>query len=137
MIKNIALLSVILLVVLSLSWPHNAWALPPRPDPTSTPRPTKAIAKIKLSVIGATDSYYTVVQWLDALGGWHDVQGWRGRLDEYDRKLWVVERKDFGTGPFRWALYDDPGSELLATSESFFLPAGRNQCATRLVVIEP
>ncbi|MEA3308676.1 MAG: hypothetical protein U9Q70_04085 [Chloroflexota bacterium] len=77
------------------------------------------------------------MQWLDALGDWHDVQGWRGRLDEYDRKLWVVEKKDFGTGPFRWALYADPGSELLTTSESFSLPAGRDQSANSLVVIEP
>ncbi len=69
---------------------------------------------------------WTIVPWQDALGGWHDVQGWQGTLDGY-QKLWWVAEDDFGTGPFRWALYQGKGGALLAVSESFYLPGLTNE----------
>ncbi|RME56643.1 MAG: hypothetical protein D6790_14430 [Caldilineae bacterium] len=35
---------------------------------------------------------------------------------------WRVAAKDFGTGPFRWAVFEEPGGRLLAISETFTLP---------------
>jgi hypothetical protein len=65
---------------------------------------------------------WTVVQWQDSAWGWHDVEGWRGNFDEGNRKVWWVAWADFGTGPFRWAVYQTEGGPLLATSEAFMLP---------------
>jgi len=70
---------------------------------------------------------WTVVQWQDAAGAWHDVTGWRGALDEaafgIGKKSWVVAEKDLGTGPFAWFVYAHPGGELAAASPPFYLPA--------------
>ena len=64
------------------------------------------------------------------LGGWHDVEGWRGTLDEVSngvgKKVWWVARANFDTGPFRWVIYQGPGGKLLATSGSFQLPRYEN-----------
>jgi hypothetical protein len=66
---------------------------------------------------------WTVVQWQDAFGGWHDVEGWQGTLDAGDQKVWWVADKDFSTGPFRWVVYQGQGGPSLVASESFYLPA--------------
>jgi hypothetical protein len=83
-------------------------------------------AGIELHVQAARPGLWTVVQWQDALGGWHDVEGWRGTLDEIGngvgQKAWWVARPDFDTGPFRWMIYQGPGGRLLAASEAFRLP---------------
>jgi len=38
-----------------------------------------------------------------------------------------VAQKDFGTGPFRWAVYQSAGGEITAISEAFHLPTDANQ----------
>jgi hypothetical protein len=107
-------------------------ALPPRPTP-ATPTPVSVSvftssgwAVIELHVQPAQSDRWTVVQWQDALGGWHDVEGWRGTLDEVSngvgKKTWWVARHDFDTGPFRWVVYQSQGGKLLAASEAFLLP---------------
>jgi len=47
---------------------------------------------------------WSVVQWQDVNGNWHDVEGWRGTLDSHGYIRWWVAAKDFGTGPFRWVI---------------------------------
>jgi hypothetical protein len=47
---------------------------------------------------------WSVVQWQDINGNWHDVEGWRGTLDSNGYIRWWVAAKDFGTGPFRWVI---------------------------------
>jgi len=111
-------------------------ALPPRPTPV-TPTPISMPAStspgwavIELHVQAARPELWTVVQWQDRLGGWHDVEGWRGTLDEASngvgKKVWWVARANFDTGPFRWVIYQGPGGKLLAASGSFQLPRYEN-----------
>lgn len=69
---------------------------------------------------------WSVIQWQDSAGNWHDVEGWRGPLAEGNRRWWVAA-KDFGAGPFRWALTQGPGGSLLGVSAPFNLPAQANQ----------
>ncbi len=117
--------------------------LPPRATPTPTPRPDdddrdeKPIgAYIELWAQGVPDGVWAVVQWQDSAGGWHDVEGWQGSLVEGQKKWWVAQR-DFGRGPFRWAIYQDQGGELLAASESFYLPGSANELVRVEVSLVP
>lgn len=70
---------------------------------------------------------WTVVQWQDRAGGWHDVEGWRGMLDARGSRRWWVAAKDFGTGPFRWVVSQGPGGPVLGISQSFNLPSEAGQ----------
>ena len=105
-------------------------ALPPRPEPTKSPS-TSIGAYIQLQLTTNQLMLWTVVQWQDALGGWHDVEGWRGTLDSIDNgigyKTWWVASSDFGKGPFRWAVYPSPDARLLATSAPFNLPGAAKE----------
>ncbi|MBN1935845.1 MAG: hypothetical protein JW934_14340 [Anaerolineae bacterium] len=100
--------------------------LPIRPDDTPTPKPTRELrgGAIELSVTGAAEPVYAIVQWQDGLGGWHDVDGWRGEV-ENNRVLWFVPEDMFGDGPFRWVLYNE--QEIWATSDPFSLPTFSGQ----------
>ncbi|MCK6624301.1 MAG: hypothetical protein L6R45_03905 [Anaerolineae bacterium] len=83
-------------------------------------------AYIELQTQLAAAGAWSVVQWQDSAGNWHDVEGWRGPLAEGNRRWWVAA-KDFGTGPFRWALTQGPGGPQLSVSAPFNLPAQANQ----------
>jgi hypothetical protein len=65
--------------------------------------------------------FWTIIQWQDRLGGWHDVDGWQGRPDGH-RVVWWVAPSDLGQGPFRWLVYAGRGGALLTVSETFDLP---------------
>jgi hypothetical protein len=65
---------------------------------------------------------WTVVQWQDTFGDWHDVEGWQRTPDDGYQKTWWVAAKDLGTGPFRRAVNRIQSGRLLITSESFYLP---------------
>ena len=84
---------------------------------------------------------WTVIQWQDRLRNWHDVEGWRGGLDEIVNgeggKTWWVARTDLGKGPFRWLVYDRAGGKLLAASQSFNLPSVSGQTVKVQVELEP
>jgi hypothetical protein len=129
----IAITGVMISLLLLLAWaplPTQAGPeLPPRATPTPTPRagddrdrqqPIGAF--LQLHVQGAPDGVWAVVQWQDSAENWHDVEGWRGTLDAGQKTWWVAQR-DFGKGPFRWAVYQGQGGELLATSNVFNLPS--------------
>jgi hypothetical protein len=77
-----------------------------------------------------------MVQWQDEKGQWHDVNGWRGELDEAEVgadgqavgvKAWWVAEEDLDKGPFRWQIYQSQGGRLLATSDPFDLPEKARQ----------
>jgi hypothetical protein len=110
-----------------------ALALPPRP----TPAPPPPNASIELHVASAPAGLWTIVQWQDGLGDWHDVEGWQGELDAGDQKVWWVNRADQGKGPFRWVILQGIGGEVVATSESFNLPDSRGEVVIVEVSLEP
>jgi hypothetical protein len=76
------------------------------------------------------------VQWQDSAGGWHDVEGWRGPLAEGNRRWWVAA-KDFGSGPFRWAIIEESGGRLLGASQPFNLPTQANETLQVTVSLTP
>jgi len=87
-------------------------------------------AHIELQVQSAPSGVWTMVQWQNSAGIWHDVKGWRGTLDEAGKRVWWVAWTDFGKGPFRWAVYQSPDGDLLAESESFYLPNSAGETIT-------
>lgn len=126
----IAITGVVISLLLLAGAPLTTQAgaeLPPRATPTPTPpaagdkdgQPVGAF--LQLHVQGSPDGAWTVVQWQDSAGNWHAVEGWQATLDG-DHTTWWVSQRDFGKGPFRWAVYRDQGGELLATSSPFNLP---------------
>lgn len=124
--------SVGLLVLIMLPPSPMQAMLPPRYTPTparsSHTDSDKPIgAHIELHVQPISLGLWTVVQWQDSTGAWHNVEGWQGTLDEGHKKSWWVAKADFGKGPFRWVTYQSQGGLLLATSESFFLPNQANE----------
>lgn len=123
----------LLLVWSSLSTQAGA-DLPGRNTPTPTSASTGdkdngqgAGAHIELHVPNAPAGAWTVVQWQDSSGGWHDVEGWRGTLDASGYRRWWVDAKDFGTGPFRWGVSQGPGGPALGASQPFSLPLEAGQ----------
>ena len=137
----------------------EAQDLPPRPaTPTPTPQPTvrpPGKAKADAGPVGATielqvifpdrraaDEWqllWTVVQWQDARGRWHDVEGWRGRLDRMQGgvgvKRWWLGEDLFGRGPFRWLVGPVAEGPPQAWSESFTLPAAEGETVTVEVLL--
>lgn len=118
-----------------------AYALPPRP----TPAPGGPGASIELRVqagyvyLSHWQDLWTVVQWQDAHGDWHDVEGWRGSLDEIvqgeGQKVWWVYQRDLNKGPFRWVVYEHVGGKRLASSEPFNLPQAPGQTTVTSVTL--
>lgn len=133
----------------------------PPGSPTSTsPEPYLKGARIMLQVTGqavegqsqieanramwqtyAWEEMYTVVQWQDEVKAWHDVMGWRGALDEVEdyvgQKTWWFSEDHFGTGAFRWLVYDHVGGKLLTMSGLFTLPTLANDTLYVKVTLSP
>lgn len=96
--------------------------------------PTRAkaeigVATITLTVPGAPDGAWVIVQWQDRAGTWREVEGWQRPLELTDDASagfaqLAVFPKDYGRGPFRWVVYSQQGGPVWATSSSFFLPDG-------------
>lgn len=122
-------------------------ALPPRPTLVTPTVPALVVsssngASIQLSVKAANSwALWTEVQWQDALGGWHTVDGWRGGLDSISSgvglKTWWVAPTDFSKGPFRWQVYRGKGDSLLATSTTFNLPTANRTTVAVSVTLTP
>jgi len=102
--------------------------VPSQPAQRSTsiltlPYPSPDGSYFELYVRPSQPGLWTIVQWQDSAGGWHDIEGWQGTLNEGHKKGWWVAPAIFGEGPFRWTVYQSKGGQLLATSDSFYLPA--------------
>ena len=108
----------------TLAAPLAPPVLPPRPTPRATPTAQASLpgASIALRVLSAPTGLWTKVQWQDGWGDWHDVEGWQGTLDTADEKVWWVAPKDFGGGPYRWAIYASRDGPSLGASDPFYLP---------------
>lgn len=132
--------------------PEDTWT--PGPPATKMPLPTATLAgarapsapingRIELHAVFPaawpwSEAHWqdvcAVVQWQDAWGDWHDVEGWRGTLDDVStdtdgkivgHKTWWVAAKDLGKGPFRWQGHRCANGKLLATSAPFYLPGSQ------------
>jgi len=90
-------------------------------------------AFIELNVSASPPGAWSVVQWQDDAGGWHAVEGWQGAIETPGQKVWRVAHRDFGAGPFRWALHARQGGPLLATSHPFYLPTAANETVSVVV----
>lgn len=123
----------LILALIGLMTPALVLALPPRTTPPPTEKESdKGKGKdrpigayIELQAAALPPGGWSVVQWQDSAGGWRDVEGWRGPLPGNTR--WWVAAKDFGRGPFRWAVTQGPGGSQLSTSTPFNLPTQANQ----------
>lgn len=140
--KAIITVIALLLVVMSLT----AWSQPPSLPAGLPPRPTvEPIAGdtpyegglIELRLSGMTEPLWTAVQWQDAFGNWHTVEGWRGTIDLTQVQQWWVNAENLGEQNFRWRIYTAPNGDLLATSETFDLPAHNLQKVIVPVELEP
>jgi len=160
----------ILLVVMSLSSVTRAApsALPPRPTPQPTPalppRPTPQSEIVCRKTGGFIvlrfrttqervwglihwQELWSVVQWQDGQGNWHNVEGWQGGFDVFyhnideeiceGRKTWWVDGDDFIKGPFRWVIYQRRKGKLLAQSELFYLPLFAGQTVRTDISLVP
>ena len=108
---------------------------PTRVDPTPLPPPTRTpdrkpqrservpVATLLLTVPISETQLFSVVQWQDVTGRWHDVNGWRGTISG-GRTSWWVEEKDWGASLFRWVVYQQKADTeiIIAISEPFVLP---------------
>ena len=140
----------LVVVLLPLAAQAAPAAIPPVPTrpPTPTPTPT-ASPSVPSAPVAAPDGsrielqakfsdrwsgtgmewqdLWTVSQWRDHRGYWHDVEGWQGTLDEVQggvgKKVWWVDEADLDRGPFRWLVYQERNGNLLAASDFFYLPS--------------
>ncbi len=134
-------------LLFSLLWPPlnpAGQSLPPRETPTATSPAKKSGDKdkpigayIELQIQPAQAGLWSVVQWQDSAGGWHEVEGWRGTLEAGGGIRWWVTAKDFGTGPFRWIVTQEPGGPVLGTSQIFNLPGQTNETIRLMVSLAP
>ncbi len=105
--------------------------LPPRPTPSANV--PAGDSYILLHTDAAPSGAWSIVEWKDAAGDWHVVDGWQGTLDEGGVKRWWVAPTDRGKGPFRWVVYERPGGHVWGTSAEFMLPT-RNHWTTVIKV---
>ena len=81
-----------------------------------------------------TSGLQTVVQW-SGNNTWYDVDGWRAPLGPQGGAInWSVGAKDYGSGPFRWAIHDAATKTLIATTNPFMLPVGDQILAVGIVI---
>lgn len=94
----------------------------PKPTSDDDSHPSGPVgAYIELAGVETMAGGWSVVQWQDSNGDWHNVEGWQGAVS--DSRSWWVHPKDFGSGPFRWGVQSAPGGSTTATSTPFHLPA--------------
>ena len=150
---------VVLLMILPPG--HALSDLPPRPtaeptgtptvNPTASPAPTSRPrgASIRLeATFPATwpwsevhwQTPWTAVEWQDAQGDWHLVEGWQGQFDTVEVtesvvgvKPWWLAPDLYGAGPFRWVVYAERGGDILARSAPFTLPGAGGQTTSVVV----
>ena len=88
-----------------------------------------------LAVQGTPAGAWSVIQWQDRAGEWHNVEGWQGVLDQNGGQRWWVAEKDFGKKSFRWLVTQGLGGPVLGASTPFNLPAGANETVQVAVTV--
>jgi hypothetical protein len=89
--------------------------------------PTPDIAGIGLRVVDPPANAWVQIQWSNwSTSNWYPVDAWSGPLSQNDNGYGAVwfEPKDYGTGPFRWVVFDrNPatGGQVWAISDTFYL----------------
>ena len=115
--------------------------MPPRPIPPSKPASTEPEDENKDELDGgkivlhlpAGINAWTIVQWQDEFGRWHDIQGWGGypTWDAQNQEWaveWWVDEENFSEGPFRWVgTADENNQKRLFVTASFILPERMGQ----------
>jgi hypothetical protein len=85
-----------------------------------------SISFIEFHLSSVPAAWWTEIQWQDAWGEWHDVEGWQAPFDQIREgvgiKRWAVFPRDLRTGPFRWLAFQRAGGEVVAISQPFNLP---------------
>lgn len=136
---RVSWISILLLMLMLLTNGIAAVEASPSIDDLPSRPPLKIPTKIKGHIqLEMTDyqanhfDLWTVVQWQDLEGEWHDTEGWQGKFDADGRVLWTVGLEHAGDVAFRWLVYNDSSrSDMLVMSKEFDLP-GSDQ---RLVIV--
>jgi len=82
---------------------------------------------ITLRAYPTEPDYWTVVEWGDSQGGWHQVEGWQALFDDQHQVAWGISSDDFGKGPYRWVIHESKGGAIVAASDPFSLPASAGE----------
>ena len=87
---------------------------------------TPPTAQISMFAPGMMSGVKVVVQ-RQVGGGWVTVPDWQGTLDSMSStgvpyQAFTVYPADYSQGPYRWAIYDMLGQNIVATSDPFILP---------------
>ncbi len=118
-----------------------AGGLTPSPLAMANPNASSRGATIVLTVVNPPAGAWTAVQWGNADSTlWHNVDNWVVplTLDQKGQMRWRVDPKDFGTGPFRWVIYDkDPaqGGIIVRVSQAFNFPTRENESVSVSITI--
>ncbi len=90
---------------------------------------------------GVWQGLWTVVQWQDGTGAWHDVEGWQGPPEAtwqgVAHSLWKVNAADLGKGPFRWVVLRGRRGQVLVASRPFQLPSRSGDVSRTDVYLSP
>ena len=128
---NLWVAIVLTLLVGSAVAPAQASTLPPRAEDVvirneddGNDENNADGAYIELRVQPDLGGLWTVVQWQDGMGRWHDVDGWRTQVEADQVVNWWVAPRDLDTGPYRWLVYQDQDHRTVVVwaSELFYLP---------------
>ncbi|MBI5879549.1 MAG: hypothetical protein HZB53_18010 [Chloroflexi bacterium] len=81
--------------------------------------------------LSAWRALWTIVQWQDGTGQWHDVDNWQGAPkgnpgDAY-HQAYAIDERNYGKGPFRWIVRTTKGSTDAAVSQPFNLPRNTSE----------
>jgi hypothetical protein len=109
---------------------------PPADDDDDDDSGASVGAYIELHVALVSPDAWSVVQWEDSAGNWHNVEGWQGELGLDGFERWWVAAKDFNTGPFRWLVTQSQAGPELGVSQPFNLPGGGNQVIRVTVTLD-
>jgi len=111
-------------------------AATPTPGATAACTGNNCTSEIVATFSGLPATSWITVEWQDGFGNWQPVMGWQGMADTVDTagtltKQFGVYQRNYGQGPFRWAVYNSAlGGTLLAVSPSFNLPTTNGQVMT-------
>jgi hypothetical protein len=95
--------------------------------PGVPPKSDSNVGAIAVTAANAPATAWASVQWGDPTGTtWTTIGSWSGTLVQTNGRmaLWV-DAANFGTGPYRWVIYDrDPalGGKLWGVSDPFYFP---------------